>query len=59
MGLRLTIGKPGGMGLGSMIRSITSAIGVKACGGCKEREKILNAASDRLRFGGKGTPPAK
>ena len=31
-------------GLGDVIAAVTSAVGIKPCGGCKERQEALNKA---------------
>jgi hypothetical protein len=38
---RLAGGKRG-IRVGDLIRRVTAAIGMKSCGGCKERQKSLN-----------------
>jgi len=37
-------------GLGDVVATVTTALGVKPCGGCKERQKTLN---DAVPFGTK------
>lgn len=40
--IQLPIRMNGEVGLGDAISKMTSAIGIKPCGGCKERAKTLN-----------------
>ena len=35
-------GREGSIGLGDTIAKMTTAIGIKPCGGCKKRQDILN-----------------
>ncbi len=39
------------VGLGDAVAKVTSAVGIKPCGGCNKRKEVLNNA---VRFGGKG-----
>ena len=39
---RRNCGKQPSMGLGDTIAKMTSAVGIKPCGGCKERQAWLN-----------------
>jgi hypothetical protein len=39
------------MGLGDMVAAVTKAVGVKPCGGCKERQAWLNEAGKRIGIG--------
>lgn len=39
-----------GPGLGGLLKKAFRAVGVKPCGGCDERARKLDRASDKLRF---------
>lgn len=40
--LPVTIKQP--LGLGDVVKRVTSAVGIKPCGGCRRRAEILNQA---------------
>lgn len=37
-------------GLGDLVKIVAQAVGVKPCGGCKKRAKVLNTLTGKLRF---------
>jgi hypothetical protein len=39
------------MGLGDYVAALTSAVGIKPCGGCKERQAAWNAFGKRFGIG--------
>jgi hypothetical protein len=39
------------MGLGDVVAAVTKAVGIKPCGGCKERQAALNAFGKRFGIG--------
>jgi hypothetical protein len=42
-------------GLGDVVAAVTTAVGIKPCGGCKERQAALNRL---VPFAGSETPAA-
>ena len=47
--------RPPMRGLGDVVAAVTTAVGIKPCGGCKERQAALNRL---VPFAGAETPPA-
>lgn len=47
--------RPAMRGLGDVVAAVTTAVGIKPCGGCKQRQAALNRL---VPFAGAETPPA-